>query len=97
MHLLAGIVRSYDSVQLAAFGLRKGYREAFIGLVAGLGQHRIDDAGSGNVAVDADACPAILYSNVEDWNLPDPKGKSIEEVRAIRDEIRARVEALLKE
>ena len=48
-------------------------------------------------AVDADACPAILYSNVEDWNLPDPKGKSIEEVRAIRDEIRARVEALLKE
>ena len=48
-------------------------------------------------AIDDAACPAILYSNVEDWNLPDPKGKSIEEVRAIRDEIRARVEALLKE
>src|SRR5205823_13838380 len=42
--------------------------------------HRIFTMGC---AVDADACPAILYSNVEDWNLPDPKGKSIEEVRAI--------------
>jgi len=48
-------------------------------------------------AVDSDACPAILYADVEDWALPDPKGKPLEEVRAIRDEIRARVEALLKE
>jgi arsenate reductase (thioredoxin) len=46
-------------------------------------------------AVDDAACPAILYTQVEDWALEDPKGKSIEEVRAIRDEIRARVEALL--
>ena len=47
-------------------------------------------------AVDSGACPAILYTNVEDWALPDPKGKPLDEVRAIRDEIRARVEALLK-
>ena len=46
--------------------------------------------------VDDAACPAILYAQVEDWALPDPKGKLIEEVRAIRDEIRARVEALLQ-
>jgi len=46
-------------------------------------------------AVDDAACPAILYAQVEDWALPDPKGKPIEEVRGIRDEIRARVEALL--
>jgi len=46
-------------------------------------------------AVDDAACPAILYTQVEDWALPDPKGKPIEEVRAIRDEIRARVAALL--
>ena len=46
-------------------------------------------------AVDAAACPAILYTQVEDWALADPKGKPIEEVRAIRDEIRARVAALL--
>jgi len=47
-------------------------------------------------AVDDAACPAILYAQVEDWALPDPKGKLIEEVRAIRDEIRARVEELLQ-
>ena len=46
-------------------------------------------------AVDDAACPAILYTAVEDWALDDPKGKSMEEVRAIRDEIRARVAALL--
>lgn len=48
-------------------------------------------------AVDADACPAIRYADVEDWGLPDPKGKSPEEVAAIRDEVRARVEALQEE
>ena len=47
-------------------------------------------------AIDDAACPAILYTQVEDWALLDPKGKPIEEVRAIRDEIRARVEQLLR-
>jgi arsenate reductase len=46
-------------------------------------------------AVDEGACPAILYADVEDWGLEDPKGKSIEEVRRIRDEIRRRVVELL--
>jgi len=46
-------------------------------------------------AVDEAACPAILYADVEDWGLPDPKGKPLEEVRAIRDEIRARVQDLV--
>ena len=45
-------------------------------------------------AVDSAACPAILYADTEDWGLDDPKGKSLDDVRAIRDEIRARVEAL---
>jgi len=31
------------------------------------------------------------------WNLPDPKGRPLADVRAIRDEIRARVERLLTE
>ena len=47
-------------------------------------------------AIDYAACPAILYTQVEDWALPDPKGRPIEEVRAIRDEIRARVDELLQ-
>ena len=46
-------------------------------------------------AVDDQACPAVLYTDVEDWGLPDPKGQPIEHVREIRDEIRSRVEALL--
>jgi len=46
-------------------------------------------------AVDSGACPAILYANVEDWGLPDPRGQPLARVREIRDEVRARVEALL--
>ena len=45
-------------------------------------------------AVDDAACPAILYADVEDWGLPDPKGLPIDQVREIRDEIRRRVESL---
>lgn len=48
-------------------------------------------------AVDAGACPAIFLKNVEDWGLPDPKGKPTAEVRRIRDEVRRRVAALVEE
>ena len=44
-----------------------------------------------------DACPVYPGKRYEDWELPDPAGKSLEEVRSIRDEISARVEALLIE
>lgn len=47
--------------------------------------------------VDAGLCPALFLKNVEDWGLPDPKGRPPAEVRQIRDEIRRRVEALLDE
>ena len=46
--------------------------------------------------VDAAACPARIHLS-EDWGLDDPKGQPVEKVRAIRDEIRAKVEALLAE
>lgn len=46
-------------------------------------------------AVDSDACPAVFLKDVEDWGLPDPAGRSLEEVRKIRDTIRQRVEQLL--
>ena len=47
-------------------------------------------------AVDQAACPAILYADVEDWGLPDPKGQPIERVREIRDEIELRVTELAR-
>ncbi|MDP8956412.1 MAG: arsenate reductase ArsC [Actinomycetota bacterium] len=47
-------------------------------------------------AVDEQACPAILYANVEDWGLRDPKGQRPERVREIRDEVAKRVDSLVK-
>ena len=40
-------------------------------------------------------CPYIPGLRRDDWPLPDPKGRPIEEVRVIREEVRRRVEALL--
>ncbi len=42
-------------------------------------------------------CPAPLLKNVKDWDLEDPKGKPIEEVRQIRDEIEKKVLELISE
>ena len=45
--------------------------------------------------MDKDSCPTLFLANVLDWNLEDPKGKSIEKVREIRDEIDRRVNELV--
>jgi protein-tyrosine-phosphatase len=42
-------------------------------------------------------CPAPLLGKVTDWELEDPKGKPIEKVREIRDDIERRVKQLLSE
>lgn len=42
-----------------------------------------------------DECPYVPGLKRDDWLLDDPKGQRIERVRAIRDDIRARVEALI--
>jgi protein-tyrosine-phosphatase len=42
-------------------------------------------------------CPAPLLNKVIDWGIEDPKGKPIEKVRGIRDEIEKRVRTLLDE
>lgn len=44
-----------------------------------------------------DACPFFPGKTYLDWPLSDPAGKGVEEVRPIRDEIRAKVEALISE
>lgn len=42
-----------------------------------------------------DACPVVPGVRRDDWPLDDPKGKPLEQVRLIRDDIRQRVEAFL--
>ena len=44
-----------------------------------------------------DACPYIPGRRYIDWELPDPAGQPIEAVRAIRDDIAARVNRLVSE
>jgi arsenate reductase len=44
-----------------------------------------------------DECPVVPGVVRDDWPLDDPKGKAPEEVRRIRDEVRRRVERLLRE
>ncbi len=43
-----------------------------------------------------EACPVVPGLRRMDWPLEDPKGKSVERVREIRDEIKQRVSALLE-
>ena len=49
------------------------------------------------VATCDDACPVVLGKRYVNWQLPDPKGRPLEEVRAIRDEVARRVEVLAAE
>ena len=46
--------------------------------------------------IDNESCPALFMKDVPDWQIPDPKGKSIEEVRKIRDQIEIKVLNLIK-
>ena len=45
--------------------------------------------------MDKDWCPTVFVPNLVDWGIEDPKGKSIEKVREIRDEIEDRVKELI--
>lgn len=56
------------------------------------GAHLIVTMGCGV----AESCPGGFLSVDEDWGLPDPHGRPLDEVRAIRDEVARRVEDLLK-
>jgi len=44
-----------------------------------------------------DACPIYPGKRYEDWDLEDPKGKDLDTVRRIRDQIDARVKKLIEE
>lgn len=46
--------------------------------------------------MDQESCPALFLKDVLDWQIPDPKGKSIEQVREIRDQIKSKVMDLIQ-
>jgi arsenate reductase (thioredoxin) len=48
------------------------------------------------IAACDDACPVVPGKRYENWNLPDPKGRPLDEVRAIRKEIERRVDDLVR-
>lgn len=45
--------------------------------------------------MDKESCPSLFVKDVLDWNISDPKEKSIEEVRKIRDQIKTEVMNLI--
>ena len=47
--------------------------------------------------IDKESCPALFLKNVVDWQIQDPKGKSINEVREIRDKIEHKVKEFVLE
>jgi len=44
-----------------------------------------------------DECPYVPGTRYVDWELPDPAGKDLDDVRSIRDEVAQRVDVLLTE
>ncbi len=44
-----------------------------------------------------DACPIFPGTRYEDWELDDPAGQDVHQVRRIRDDIRSRIEGLITE
>jgi arsenate reductase len=76
-------------------------REVGIALEGVAPQKLTDDlAGTASLLVTmgcGEACPVVPGLRRMDWPLEDPKDKPVERVREIRDEVRARVSALLAE
>ena len=46
--------------------------------------------------MDKESCPSLFVKDILDWNISDPKEKSLDEVRIIRDTIKSKVMNLIK-
>ena len=46
--------------------------------------------------MDKESCPSLFVRDILDWNISDPKEKSLDEVREIRDKIKSEVITLIK-
>jgi len=89
--------RPSGSIQARAISLMKeegidlsGQRSKGLGEVSSLSWDAVVTMGCG------DACPHVLARRRLDWDLPDPKNLPDEEFRGVRDDIRRRVEELLR-
>ncbi len=111
--MAAGYLRALagDRVEVLSAGSEPGDRINPVA-VAAMAEEGIDIAGATPKILTTDAvresdvvitmgcgdtCPIFPGKRYEDWELDDPAGRAIEEVRPIRDEIKRRVEALLAE
>ena len=47
--------------------------------------------------MDKESCPDLFVEDLADWNIEDPKGKSIEDIRRIRDSIETKVKELVSD
>ena len=45
--------------------------------------------------MDKESCPALFLNNIIDWSIQDPKDKSIDKIREIRDEIERKIKELV--
>jgi arsenate reductase len=75
-------------------------REAGIDLSGATPTRLTDEVGRGaDLLVTmgcGETCPFVPGLERADWDLPDPKGQRLERVRAIRDDIRARIAELVR-
>ena len=46
--------------------------------------------------MDQESCPALFVNDIIDWTIEDPKGKSLEDVRKIRNIIEKKIQELCK-
>lgn len=88
-HVLPVVIEAMKEKGIDVSGYpSKGFDEAWIAKECDL----VVTMGCGD-----DACPAFLGKKMIDWELDDPKGKPLDEIRRIRDEIERRVLALAGE
>jgi arsenate reductase len=75
-------------------------KEVGVDLSAAVPQKLTDElAGGANMLITmgcGEACPLLPGLRREDWPIEDPKGKPVERVREIRDEVRGRIEDLIQ-
>jgi arsenate reductase len=101
-HLSAGRVEVRSAGSAPGERVHPNVVEAMgeVGLALDAAPRRLSDAdlAAATVVVTmgcGDACVAKAGARREDWAIADPKGQDLATTRAIRDAIRARVEALL--